>query len=163
MKSESATVPQKLKIVGIDHIVLRTTSTREMLRFYRDLLGCELERELPPEVGLLQLRAGNSLIDIVPVDSELGRLGGGPPTQDGRNMEHFCLSVADLTEQQLREFLCRHGIDAGEMSTRYGASGFSKSVYINDPEGNVVELKLLPLKSAPADQAVRSSIPPAGL
>ena len=133
-----------LNILGLDHIVLRTTRTREMLDFYQGILGCPLERELPPEVGLLQLRAGHSLIDIVPVDSELGRLGGKPPSQDGRNLEHFCLTVADVDEQQLLGFLADHGLEASEMVTRYGATGFSKSVYINDPEGNIVELKLQP-------------------
>jgi catechol 2,3-dioxygenase-like lactoylglutathione lyase family enzyme len=115
-----------------------------MLDFYQGLLGCRLERELPAEVGLLQLRAGNSLIDIVPLNSELGRLGGGPPSQDGRNMEHFCLTVGEMTEQQLLDYLHDNGIATSESSVRYGASGFSKSVYINDPEGNVVELKLQP-------------------
>ncbi|MBT8145774.1 MAG: VOC family protein [Gammaproteobacteria bacterium] len=131
-----------LNILGIDHIVLRTTRTQKMLDFYQQVLGCKLERELP-ELGLIQLRAGSSLIDIVPVDSELGRLGGRPPSQDGRNLEHFCLTVAGVDEAQLLEFLAAHDIDAGEPAERYGASGFSRSVYINDPEGNVVELKLL--------------------
>ncbi|MCB1669523.1 MAG: VOC family protein [Pseudomonadales bacterium] len=114
-----------------------------MLHFYQEILGCILERELT-ELGLLQLRAGSSLIDIVPVDSELGRLGGGPPRQDGRNLEHFCLTLENLDEQQLLEFLRHHDIPASEMAVRYGAGGFSNSVYINDPEGNVVELKLQP-------------------
>jgi len=131
-----------LKIQGIDHIVLRTVRRQQMLEFYLNVLGCRLERELP-ELGLIQLRAGSALIDIVPVDSELGRLGGRPPSQDGRNLEHFCLTVADLDEAHLLQFLADHDIDAGEPAERYGASGFSKSVYINDPEGNVVELKLL--------------------
>ncbi len=132
-----------LNILGIDHIVLRTSCQQRMLGFYRDVLGCSLERELP-DLGLFQLRAGASLIDIVPVDSELGRQGGGPPRQDGRNLEHFCLVVADLDERRLLEFLAAHGIHPGEPAERYGAGGFSRSVYINDPEGNVVELKLQP-------------------
>ena len=132
-----------LKILGIDHIVLRTARTQQMLEFYQHVLGCSLERELPA-LGLIQLRAGAALIDIVPVDSELGRLGGGPPNQDGRNLEHFCLTVADLNESQLLAYLAEHDIDTGEPAERFGASGFSKSVYIKDPEGNVVELKLVP-------------------
>jgi len=130
-----------LKILGLDHVVLRTTRTGEMLAFYQQVLGCQLERELP-ELGLLQLRAGSALIDIVPVDSELGRLGGKPPDQDGRNVDHFCLQLGEIDERQLLEYLSGNGIDAGEPAVRYGASGFSRSIYINDPEGNVVELKL---------------------
>ena len=132
-----------LNILGIDHIVLRTSRTQQMLDFYQQVLGCSLERELP-ELGLIQLRAGSSLIDIVPVDSKLGRLGGRPPSQDGRNLEHFCLAISDLDEKQLLQFLADHAIEADEPAERYGAVGFSRSVYINDPEGNVVELKLPP-------------------
>ncbi len=65
-------------VKAIDHVVLRTDRLHEMLAFYCDVLGCAVERELP-RIGLVQLRAGNSLIDLVPVDSELGRRGGGPP------------------------------------------------------------------------------------
>lgn len=132
-----------MNIAGIDHVVLRTTQKQKMLEFYQNVLGCSLERELP-ELGLIQLRAGSALIDIVPTDSELGRLGGGPPRQDGRNLEHFCLAVTGFDETQLLDFLAGHNIEADEPAVRYGASGFSKSVYINDPEGNVVELKLPP-------------------
>lgn len=131
-----------LKLLAIDHVVLRTTREAEMVAFYCDVLGCSRERDLPRAVGLIQLRAGTSLIDIVPVDSELGRLGGKPPSQDGRNLEHFCLSLADIDEEGLLAHLASHGIDGGEPARRYGATGFSRSVYINDPEGNVVELKL---------------------
>lgn len=133
-----------LQILAIDHVVLRTTRPDEMLAFYGDLLGCRLERELAAETGLYQLRAGSSLIDIVPVDSHLGRLGGGPPRQDGRNMEHFCLTVAGTTEQELLAYLESRGIRTSEVAERYGAAGFSRSVYVSDPEGNVVELKLMP-------------------
>lgn len=134
-------MPPVLNIVGIDHLVLRTSCQERMLDFYQHVLGCSLERELP-EIGLFQLRAGEALIDVVPVDSELGRAGGGPPRQDGRNLEHFCLTLADLDERRLLEILAEHGIYPDEAKERYGAGGFSKSVYINDPEGNVVELKL---------------------
>ena len=68
-----------LEIQAIDHVVLRTTRMPDMLAFYRDFLGCPVERELDPKVGLVQLRAGSGLIDLVPVDSELGKQGGGAP------------------------------------------------------------------------------------
>ena len=132
----------KPRIAGIDHIVLRTADLEAMLRFYRDVLGCEVERELSPEVGLVQLRAGQSIIDLVPVDSELGRLGGGPPQQEGRNMEHFCLLVADAGEQTLSQHLAACGIPHEPFQERYGATGFGLSTYLKDPEGNTLELKL---------------------
>ena len=130
-----------IEIQAIDHVVLRTRDLAAMLRFYRDLLGCALERQLPEDVGLVQLRAGNALIDLVPVDSQLGRAGGGPPRQDGRNMEHVCLRIAPVDETALLRYLRDAGLEPGELAERYGAEGFGRSLYVNDPEGNVVELK----------------------
>lgn len=131
-----------LKIVGLDHIVLRTTDLDAMLQFYCNVIGCVIERSLLDTIGLIQLRAGAALIDIVPVDSELGKLGGKAPNQDGRNLEHFCLLVADKDEESLSRFLDDHGIKHFPPQERYGATGFGQSVYVDDPEGNIVELKL---------------------
>jgi glyoxylase I family protein len=130
-----------LEIAGLDHIVLRTSRLEEMLHFYCQVLGCPIERELPPETGLVQLRAGSALIDLVTVDSELGRAGGGPPTRGGNNMDHFCLQVQPLPEEAIRRHLQSHGIEAGPFERRYGAQGFGNSIYLRDPEGNTVELR----------------------
>lgn len=129
-----------ITVCGIDHVVLRTVDLEKMLGFYRDVLGCPLERELP-ELGLVQLRAGSALIDIVPVDSELGRAGGGAPRQDGRNMDHLCLQIAALEEQAVLDYLNHNGVATEEFQERYGAEGHGRSLYVEDPEGNVVELK----------------------
>lgn len=130
-----------IHIHGLDHIVLRTSNIEAMLTFYRDVLGCPIERELAPDIGLIQLRAGSALIDIVPVDSELGQLGGQAPQQDGRNIDHFCLQMTPVEEADLVHYLISHGIEVSEFAERYGAEGFGRSLYIQDPEGNVVELK----------------------
>ena len=111
-----------------------------MLHFYCDVLNCPVERELK-ELGLIQLRAGDSLIDIVPVDSELGKLGGKAPNQDGRNMDHVCLRIEKVGEAELLEFLREHGIRVEQFAERYGAQGHGRSLYIEDPEQNIVELK----------------------
>ncbi len=130
-----------IKIVALDHVVYRTTKLSQMLEFYCDILGCHVERELPKELGLVQLRAGSALIDIVPVDSELGRAGGKAPSQDGRNVDHICLQIEPFDEQELICYLQSHNVRFSEFSDRYGAQGFGRSVYIKDPEGNEVELK----------------------
>ena len=137
-----------IKIIGIDHVVLRTRDLDSMLAFYRDTLDCPLERELP-ELGLTQLRAGNALIDLVSVDSELGRAGGVAPRQDGRNMDHLCLQLEQRAEQEVLDFLAARGIATERFERRYGAEGFGRSLYINDPEGNVVELKFVQGQSTP--------------
>ncbi len=129
-----------IEIKALDHVVLRTRNLDAMLHFYRDILGCPVERELT-ELGLTQLRAGMALIDIVTVDSELGQLGGKPPQQNGRNVDHFCLQLAPFKENELIEYLNSRDIQTEDFAERYGAQGFGRSLYINDPEGNVVELK----------------------
>ena len=129
------------EVAGIDHVVLRTANVDDMLAFYSNVLGCKIERETSPESGLTQLRAGNALIDLVRVDSKLGRLGGGPPGNSGNNLDHFCLQLKEISEEEIRQHLQSHGIDVGEFSNRYGAQGMGRSIYINDPDGNTVELR----------------------
>lgn len=82
-------------VQSIDHVVLRTTDLSAMLHFYQRVLGCPIERTLP-DLGLTQLRAGESIIDLVVVDSELGQLGGKAPQQDGRNLDHFACKLRRL-------------------------------------------------------------------
>ena len=75
-----------IRIRDIDHVVLRVSNLDRMLRFYCDVLGCNLERR-KDDIGLVQLRAGRSLVDLVPVDGELGRAGGAAPGREGhRNL-----------------------------------------------------------------------------
>jgi catechol 2,3-dioxygenase-like lactoylglutathione lyase family enzyme len=126
--------------VTLDHLVLRVADLERMLRFYVDVLGCTVERHLD-EIGLVQLRAGSALIDLVPVDGKLGRVGGAAPGKEGRNLDHFCLRIEPFEECAIVAHLACHGVAAGLVELRYGAQGEGPSIYLSDPEGNVVELK----------------------
>ncbi len=127
-------------ICDIDHLVLRVVDTERMLHFYCEVLGCSLERH-QEAIGLIQLRAGRSLIDLVPVDGQLGRAGGAAPGSEGRNLDHFCLRIEPFDEAAIRQRLALHGVEAGPVESRYGAQGQGPSIYLTDPDGNVVELK----------------------
>ncbi|MDP5252552.1 MULTISPECIES: VOC family protein [unclassified Vibrio] len=139
-----------LTLAGLDHIVLRTTQRAAMLTFYCEVLGCQIERERP-ELGLTQLRAGNALIDLVDVDSELGKLGGQAPQQNGRNLDHFCLQYHPQSEEAILQYLASFGFHEITFANRYGAQGYGRSLYINDPEHNVVELKPYLPSSSPVN------------
>ena len=124
----------------IDHIVLRVVDVTQMIAFYCDVLGCSMERDRR-DIGLVQLRAGRSLVDLVPVDGPLGRAGGAAPGREGRNLDHLCFRLATLDEHAIRVHLERAGIATEPAAPRYGAEGHGPSLYVQDPEGNTVELK----------------------
>ena len=124
----------------IDHLVLRVLRPEQTLTFYCAVLGCTVARRRD-DLGLIQLRAGSSLIDLVPVDGMLGRAGGRAPGAEGRNMDHFCLRVEPFDEPAIRRHLELHGVSAGPTEQRLGAEGTGPSIYLLDPEGNTVELK----------------------
>ncbi|OGA46135.1 MAG: lactoylglutathione lyase [Betaproteobacteria bacterium RIFCSPLOWO2_12_FULL_62_13] len=127
-------------ILGLDHVVLRVKDVPRMVRFYCAVLGCKVERERP-DLGMTQLRAGQSLIDLVAVGGKLGKRGGAAPGGNGRNMDHFCLRVEPFDAGAIASHLLAHGVVPGETKSRYGAEGIGPSLYITDPEGNTVELK----------------------
>ncbi|MFQ5953455.1 MAG: VOC family protein [Kiloniellales bacterium] len=129
-----------IRIQAIDHVVLRVRDLDGAIRFYGDVLGCAVERRLD-DLGLVQLRAGRSLIDLVDVGGPIGRQGGAPPGSEGRNMDHVALRLEGFDEAGLRAHLEAHGVTPGDVVTRYGAEGDGPSMYIRDPEGNTIELK----------------------
>lgn len=118
------------RIRNLDHVVLRVRDMDRALAFYTDVLGCREERRLE-EIGLVQLRAGSALIDLVP----------GEPDPEGANMDHFAVRVTPFDEPELRAWLAEHGIETEAALPRYGAEGTGPSIYIRDPDGNTVELK----------------------
>lgn len=129
-----------IEIRQIDHVVLRVRDAEASKRFYCDVLGCRVERE-SAALGLHQLRAGASLIDLVPVGGPLGKLGGAGPGVEGRNVDHVALSLLHFDADAIAAQLRAHGVDPGDVAERYGADGMGPSMYIRDPDGNVVELK----------------------
>lgn len=129
-----------IHIREIDHLVLRVVDLDSMLHFYCGVLGCTVERR-QDGIGLVQLRAGRSIIDLVPVDGELGKAGGAAPGKEGRNLDHFCVRVEPFDEPAIRRHLEAQGINVGSVALRFGAEGPGPSLYVTDPEGNVVELK----------------------
>ena len=129
-----------IRLSHIDHIVLRVNDLEAMTGFYCAVLGCTVERR-QDDIGLVQLRAGSCLVDLVPVDGLLGREGGAGPGAEGRNLDHFCFRVEPFDPDVIARHLARHGVIAGPVASRYGAQGQGPSIYLQDPEGNTVELK----------------------
>ena len=127
-------------LLTLDHIVLRVADLTKSLGFYCDALGASVEK-VQEDIGLWQLRAGTSLIDLIPLAGTLGARGGKGPGPEGRNLDHFALEIAPFDEDKIHAHLVHHGIAILEEGARYGAGGVGPAIYIRDPDGNIVELK----------------------
>jgi len=125
-----------LRVAELDHVVVRCRDQHRSLDFYSRILGCPEERRIEA-IGLVQLRAGTSMIDLVPADP--------PPTQEGRNVDHFCVGVVAADMAAVGRWMREQGVEVlGEPTERYGARGTGLSLYVLDPDGNIVELKRVP-------------------
>ena len=122
-----------IKVTELDHVVLRCRDQGRMLDFYTQVLGMTEERRLDA-IGLIQLRAGRSMVDLVP---------GAPGSFESVNVDHVCLMLAPVPLEDVARHLVERGVETiGEPMIRYGATGNGPSLYVRDPEGNVVELKV---------------------
>lgn len=81
------------------------------------------------------------MIDLIPVDMELGRKGGTAPGLEGHNVDHIALKIHPFDENKIRDYLFSKGVKVSDIGTRFGAEGSGPSVYVEDPEGNSIELK----------------------
>jgi len=125
----------------IDHLVFRVRDLDASIAFYVAVLGCQVARRRP-DLGLVHIRAGASMVDLVAIDGELGRAGGAGPATEGRNVDHLCLRVEPFDEHAIVWHLAAHGVTPrGAASTNFGAEGDGLSLYFTDPDGNVIELK----------------------
>ena len=136
-----------INIQGIDHVVFRVVDLEKVASFYIEVLGARWEKK-QEEIGLYQLRVGSALVDLVPVDGRLGRMGGAAPGKEARNVDHVCFRVLPWDGEAILGQLREHGI-AGEIVSRYGAEGDGPSIYLADPEGNNLELKGPPSAPVP--------------
>ncbi len=130
-----------VKIVEMDHIVLRCRDVDASLRFYNEVLGMEILR-------LDEFKAGNvrfpsarlnadTIIDFFPSPDQ-------PPIgKDGiKNQDHFCMVIEPQDMEALKSQCLSLGIEVQQgPGTRWGAHGNGTSLYIYDPDDNVVELR----------------------
>lgn len=121
-----------IRVIGLDHVVLATPNVADMLDFYTEVLGLEgvrVEEWRRGEVPFPSLRVdATTLIDLMHGD------------RSGVNLDHFCLVIepADLDQLAKRDDL---SVARGPLEGLFGAQGNARSLYIHDPDGNLVELR----------------------
>lgn len=129
-----------ISIKHLDHLVIRARDLEKLVRFYCEVVGCTLDKRVD-ELGLVHLRAGTSMIDLISVDGKLGLAGGAPPQAEAHNLDHLCLRIEPFNLDELLAHLQQHGVEASDLQHNYGAEGYGPSIYIKDPEGNTIEFK----------------------
>jgi putative hydrolase of the HAD superfamily len=158
MSAEPAPV---FAIQRLDHVVLRVRDLARAIDFYESVLGCRVVKRRD-DLGLVHLRAGASMIDLVAVDGALGRAGGPAAAATGRNMDHLCLRVEPFEPAALRAHLERHGAArVSGVHLNFGAEGDGESIYLDDPDGNVLELKGPPVARGARPAAAPAETSPA--
>jgi len=123
-----------MRVSGLDHIVVRTPNVERQLAFWTGELGLEplrVDQWRRGEVGFPSVRIDERTI----IDLFAGQ-------RDGTNVDHICLVVDDVDVDELAAS-ARFTVLDGPVD-RWGARGTGRSIYINDPDGNVIELRTYP-------------------
>ncbi|WP_330460455.1 VOC family protein [Streptomyces sp. NBC_00820] len=127
-----------LRVKAFDHLVLNVGDVERSLGFYTGLLGLE-------PVRVPEWRAGRVPFPSVRITPEtIIDLVHGPRGES--NVDHICLTVEPLEW----DVFIRSGaftVLKGPVE-RFGARGDATSVYVQDPDGNTVELRWYPEDTA---------------
>ena len=129
-----------VKITEMDHIVLRTRDVEESLRFYTEVLGLQAERVEQWRAGEVRFPSARINADTIIDFFASEEMPNG--RDDVRNQDHFCMVIDETDMDALKARFEDAGIDiqAGP-GKRWGSHGDGISLYIYDPDDNVVELR----------------------
>ena len=136
----SSKVQPLVKITEMDHIVLRVKDVETSLKFYTETLGLKPERIEEWRAGKIRFPSArinaDTIIDLFASDQE-------PIDKDGvKNQDHYCMVIekTDMEELKSKFEAMGVGIQAGP-GQRWGSHGDGTSLYVYDPDDNVVELR----------------------
>jgi catechol 2,3-dioxygenase-like lactoylglutathione lyase family enzyme len=122
-----------MKITALDHLVLTVTDIERSIDFYRRILGMEV---LTFAEGRQALRFGRQKINLHPAEGGIEPVANRPTPGSA----DLCLLLDATLEDALAE-LAQKGVavEAGPVK-RSGATGALNSIYLRDPDGNLIEL-----------------------
>jgi catechol 2,3-dioxygenase-like lactoylglutathione lyase family enzyme len=137
-QAEQATA---MRVDGTDHINIVIRDVDRSVAFYSGILGLEpvaLDEYRAGTRGIFSFRVTDSFVIHVRPDADAPR----PVTRD-RAYDHLCLTVTGVTPEALLAYLDAHGVASeGGIVTRWGARGDGAAIYVTDPDGYRVELKV---------------------
>lgn len=123
---------------GFDHIALVTRHLASMKKFYSEGLGLPVVSEGKVKAGyqVVTLRAGDSVLDLF----EASPINPAPSAN--LSEEHFCLRATGSSIYDVIATLKRKGLDPTQAEVNNGAAGKGLSIFVRDPDGNKVEIKV---------------------
>ena len=129
-----------VKITELDHIGLRVKDVEASLNFYSELLGLKTERVdewRKGEIGFPSVRLNaDTLIDFFLSEKKVDN------ANKEINQDHFCLVIEPTNMENLKTKLEELGVRIYDgPGKRWGAHGDAISLYMYDPDQNVVELR----------------------
>jgi catechol 2,3-dioxygenase-like lactoylglutathione lyase family enzyme len=124
-----------VNVIGLDHIVLLTSDVERSLAWWTGPLGLTGDR-------VEEWRAGSVPFPSVRIDAgTIVDLFAGE--RSGRNLDHVCVVVDPTTDLEALVASGTFQLERGPVDV-YGARGMGRSIYVRDPDGNVVELRTYP-------------------
>ena len=132
-----------MEVVDIDHVALRVTDIESALEFYADTLDMEVldsERYENDETPFVAVVAGGRHVHLVPTEDEEIDVGGEHVCFLLRSSERDTGDEIDALIEKIEN--AGYEVEDGEPYDRYGAYGYDPAVYVRDPDGRRVELKL---------------------
>lgn len=122
-----------VRVTGIDHLVLNCADVDASLAWYTDRLGLE-------GVRVAEWRSGAAPFPSVRIDdASIIDLLDAP--RSGVNVDHVCLVIEPTDLGALADSGDFDIVGDGPVSGLFGARGVATSLYVRDPDGNVVELR----------------------
>lgn len=117
----------------LDHLVLTVADIDRTCAFYHQVLGCEI---MTFGAGRKALKVGEQKFNLHQAGHEFEPKATTPLAGSA----DLCLITEEPIDKVEKE-LCKAGIEIEEGPvTRTGANGAILSVYIRDPDGNLLEL-----------------------
>jgi len=124
-----------VQVIGLDHLVLLTSDVERSLEWWTGPLGLAGER-------VEEWRRGEVPFPSVRIDEgTILDLFQGERT--GRNVDHVCVVVDPGTDLDALVAGGTFEVDRGPVQV-FGARGMGRSVYVRDPDANLVELRTYP-------------------
>lgn len=126
----------QMKIANLDHFVLTVKDLKKSVAFYHEVIGLPIIADQTND-DFASLKCGHSLLRMRKLSNDVGAIvANNLATGDF----DFCLESSQTIAEVIAGFKTKKvAIELGPV-TKHGVNGKMTSVYVRDPDGNLVEI-----------------------